>query len=58
MGGASSFQLAYTTSWDGGASSTPTIVTVPANYAAGNGITLDSGITWSWAPAPWRPARR
>ncbi len=43
--GTDSFQLSYTTSWDGGAASAPTVVTVPATYKAGDSIQLDNGIS-------------
>lgn len=42
--GTDSFELSYTTSWDGGAASAPTVVTVPATYKAGDSIQLDNGI--------------
>jgi flagellar hook-associated protein 2 len=42
--GTDSFELSWTRSWDGGAASAPTVISVPATYKAGDSIQLENGV--------------
>lgn len=42
--GTDSFELSWTRSWDGGAASAPTVITVPATYQPGDSIEVEEGI--------------
>ncbi|MCA1988299.1 MAG: flagellar filament capping protein FliD [Desulfarculus sp.] len=42
--GSDSFEISWTRSWDGGAASAPTVITVPANYKAGDSIEVEKGV--------------
>lgn len=42
--GTDSFEISWTRSWDGGAASSPTVITVPADYKAGDSIEVEEGV--------------
>ncbi|MFH1061031.1 MAG: flagellar filament capping protein FliD [Pseudomonadota bacterium] len=42
--GTDSFELSWTRSWDGGAASAPTVITVPADYTPGDSIAVEEGV--------------
>lgn len=42
--GTDGFELSWTRSWDGGAASAPTVISVPATYQPGDSIELENGV--------------
>ncbi len=42
--GTDSFEISWTRSWDGGAASAATVITVPADYTAGDSIEVEEGV--------------
>lgn len=42
--GTDSFEISWTRAWDGGAASAPTVITVPADYQAGDSIEVEEGV--------------
>ncbi|MBI4798011.1 MAG: flagellar filament capping protein FliD [Desulfarculus sp.] len=42
--GTDGFELSWTRSWDGGAPSAPTVISVPATYQPGDSIELENGV--------------
>jgi flagellar hook-associated protein 2 len=42
--GTDAFELSWTRSWDGGAASAPTVISVPAGYTPGDGIEVEEGV--------------